>query len=614
MNRLLPVLLSSVLLLFSSDLLAEERIIEGKLLQFGRMLGTGNDFIQVLSNDLSPELSRLHNQTIRVLCQMRGENCDPIRYETYPFSESKGLADWTLKRIPNYVNRGYFAFNPTVTPDGQSIFWTVYSSKGKSGTQRIWFAEKDDKGFWRDGKEMPAPLNNDLNSAVIAVLPSNNELFVFGSFGDDEATHKIQVEFQEKKEDLRRNTRDEMEFRLKEEQLAYEYLRKLTLLQNKSTVPLYKSYKEKGSWSYPKAINFPDFSNIYLKNNTSVFGGSTLSSSGRILIYSVQQPDSYGKLDLYVSIQKADGSFAIGKNLGEVVNTSSEETAPFLAGDDRTLYFCSDGHKGLSVYVTKRIGEGWDNWTKPIEVSANLKGVNFFSIPVNSDWAYVSKEGQLYMAYLPRDFRPNPVVVIKGKVLDEEGNPLGAEVHYESLTRLEKRGSAKSDSKTGSFSLVLPYGEKYGFYAEKPGHLSVSKNIDLTESKQEDAKLDVEFRLPALAVGRQILLNNLFFETNKFEISKDSEPELDRLANFLKSNPKLKISVEGHTDNVGKKEHNLELSESRAKAVANYLISRHGIDSLRVRTQGFGDSQPISSNDNASERQKNRRVVLQIVD
>ncbi|TGL63394.1 OmpA family protein [Leptospira sarikeiensis] len=608
------ILFLLLIVCFSSKISSEERIVEGKLLQFGRMLSSGNDYIQILSNDLSPELSRLHNQTIRVLCQMRGENCDPIRYETYPFSETKGLPDWTLKKIPNYVNRGYFAFNPTVTPDGQSIFWTVYSSKGKSGNQRIWFSEKDEKGFWRDGKEMPSPLNNDLNSAVIAVLPSNNELFVFGSFGDDEMSRKLQVEFQEKREELRRNTRDEMEFRLKEDQLAYEYLRKLNHLQNKVTVPLYKSYKDKGSWSYPKPINFPDFTNLYLKNNTSVFGGSTLSSSGRILIYSVQQPDSHGKLDLYVSIQKEDGSFSIGKNLGEIVNTSHEETAPFLAGDDRTLYFCSDGHKGLSVYVTKRIGDGWDNWTKPVEVSANLKGVNFFSIPVNSDWAYVSKDGQLYMAYLPHNFRPNPVVVINGKVLDEEGNPLSAEIHYESLTRLEKRGSAKSDSKTGSFSLVLPYGEKYGFYAEKEGHLSVSKNIDLTESKQEDAKMEVEFRLPALAVGRQILLNNLFFETKKFEISKDSEPELDRLANFLKSNPKTKILVEGHTDNVGKKELNQELSESRAKAVADYLISKHKIDQTRIQTQGFGDSQPISSNDTATDRQKNRRVVLQIVE
>ncbi len=596
----------------STRLFGEQRVLEGKLLQFGRMLSAGDEYVQILSNDLSPELSRLHNQTVRLLCEMKGQNCEPLRYEVSPFFETRGLPIWTLKKIPNYVNRGLFAFNPTVTPDGQSLYWTVYAKKGKSGTQKIWSAQKDEKGFWQDGKEMSAPLNNDLHSAVISVLPSNNELFVFGSFGDEEVFKDIQDQYTEKQRELARTTKDDREFLSKIEDLRYEYSKKLNAAQNR--VPLYKSYKEKESWSYPKAIHFPDFTNLYRKNDTSVFGGSTLSSSGRILIYSVQQPDSKGKLDLYVSIQKEDGTFPLGKNLGETINTDQEETAPFLAGDDRTLYFCSDGHKGLSVYFTRRVGEGWDQWTKPVEVSSNLKGVNFFSIPVNGHWAYVSKEGQLYMAYLPKDFRPNPVVVLNGKVLDEDGKPLGAEIHYESLTRLEKRGSAKSDSKTGSFSLVLPYGEKYGFYAQKEGHLSVSKNVDLTANKDEDGRMDVEFRLPTLAVGRQILLNNLFFETKKFDISKESEPELDRLANFLKSNSKLKIIVEGHTDNVGKKKDNQELSENRAKAVTDYLKSKHGIGENRVKAIGYGDSQPIGANETPAERQKNRRVVLQIVD
>ncbi|TGK07507.1 hypothetical protein EHO59_05235 [Leptospira semungkisensis] len=606
----------SFLLLFvslsSSSLMGEERVVEGKLMQFGRMIHVGEEFVQILSNDLSPELSKLHNQTLRILCEMKGANCEPIRYDIFPFSESKGLTDWSLKKIPSYVNRSQFAFNPTVTPDGKSLFWTVNAKKGSYGVQRIWSAEKDEKGFWKDGREMSPPLNNDLHSAVISVLPSNNELVVFGSFGDQELIKAIDEEYSEKERELARTVRDDREFLSKVEDLKHEFLKKKSIIQNR--VPLYRSYKENGFWSNPSIINFPNFNNLYRKKGASIFGGSTLSSSGRILIYSVQQPDSMGKLDLYVSIQKDDGSFPVGTNLGDMINTEEEEKAPFLAGDDRTLYFCSDGHKGLSVYVTKRIGEGWDQWTKPVEVSANLKGVNFFSIPVNSHWAFVSKEGQLYMAYLPKAFRPNPVVFLSGKVLDEEGKPLDAEIHYESLTRLEKRGSAKSDSKTGSFSLVLPYGEKYGFYAQKEGHLPVSKNVDLTETKEEDLKMEVEFRLPVLAVGRQILLNNIFFDTKKIEISKDSEPELDRLAGVLRSNPKLKILIEGHTDNVGKKKDNQELSESRARVVAEYLMSKHNIAEDRVKVIGYGDSQPISSNDTPEERQKNRRVVLQITD
>ncbi|WP_243393242.1 OmpA family protein [Leptospira perolatii] len=548
---------------------AEERILEGKVLQFGRMIHVGDEFVQVLSNDLSSELSRLQNQTVRMLCEMKGPNCEPVRYDIYPFADSKGIDPWTLKKIPDYVNRGLFAFNPTVSPDGRSLFWTVFVRKGRSGTQKIWIAEKDRNGFWKDGREMDPPLNNDLPSALISALPGGNELFLFGSFG----------------------------------------------INDSKQVPLYKSYKENNSWSNPKMIDFPRFYNLYRKKESpsqEVFGGCTLSSSGTILIYSAQHEDSRGKLDLYVSVQNESGTYLLGENLGDTINTEKEEMAPFLASDSRTLYYSSDGKNGLSIYVTKRIGEGWKNWTPPVEVSKNLRDVNFFSIPANGEWAYASKEGHLFMTYLPKEFRPNPVVVINGKVLDEEGSPLSAEIHYESLTRLEKRGSSKSDPKTGEFSLILPYGEKYGFYAEKEGYLPVSLNVDLSGTEKTQEKIQVEFRLPTVSIGRQIQLNNLFFESNKYELSKDSEPELDRIGALLKSKPNLKILVEGHTDNIGKKSDNQTLSENRAKAVLEYLKAKHKIEETRIMTKGFGDSVPITENDSPEGRQKNRRVVLKI--
>ena len=130
-------------------------------------------------------------------------------------------------------------------------------------------------------------------------------------------------------------------------------------LQNK--VPLYKSSKQGHGWSTPERIHFPDFYNLYRSEdnvNLQIFGGSTLSSSGKTLIYSAKHKDSVGRLDLYVS-NATDGVFPIGENLGKVTNTEYEEMAPFLASDDRTLYFSSNGHNGLSIYYTQRI-EGVD--------------------------------------------------------------------------------------------------------------------------------------------------------------------------------------------------------------------------------------------------------------
>ncbi|EMJ93576.1 OmpA family protein [Leptospira kirschneri str. JB] len=590
------------------------KLLTGKILQFGKLLNSENAYVPIESNEITSELSLLNDKTVRILCSMKGSTCNPIRYEIYPFLDSKEIKPWTIKKIPDYVNHNIFAFNPTVSPDGKYLFWTAYVKRGKSGTQKIWYSKLDEKGLWEDGKEMSAPLNNEMPSAVISALPGGNELFVFGTFGEKELLDELSKNFETKADLAARSFKNSNEYRKKIEELRAEYDEKTK--QISSRVPLYKSFREKDSWSKPSILKFPDFYNLYRKRNDSsqeIFGGSTLSSSGRILIYSSQHKDSKGRLDLYVSKMLNDGSFPLGTNLGEVINTTHEEMAPFLASDDRTLYFSSDGHKGLSIYMTKRIGEGWDQWTKPVEVSENLKGVNFFSIPANSDWAYISKDGRLFMAYLPKEMRPEKVVVVNGKVLDTDGNPLSADIHYESLKSHEKIGSAKSDPSNGNFSIILPFGENYGFYAQKKGYLPVSQNLNLSSKKKFFEKVEVILQLPPIRDRGSIQINNLFFESKSFQIAPESAPELDRLAEIVKENPDIEIQIEGHTDNVGKKKDNLILSEKRAAAVAEYLFQKHSISKARIQTKGFGDSVPLSKNDSEEARKKNRRVNFTIL-
>ncbi|UOG34670.1 OmpA family protein [Leptospira noguchii] len=590
------------------------KLLTGKILQFGKLLNTENAYVPIESNEITSELSQLNDKTVRILCSMKGSTCNPIRYEIYPFLNSKEIKPWTIKKIPDYVNHNIFAFNPTVSPDGKYLFWTAYIKRGKSGTQKIWYSKLDEKGFWEDGKEMSAPLNNEMPSAVISALPGGNELFVFGTFGEKELLDELSKDFETKGNLAARSYKNSNEYRKKIEELRTEYDEKTK--QISSRVPLYKSFKEKDSWSKPSILKFPDFYNLYRKKNDSsqeIFGGSTLSSSGRILIYSSQHKDSKGRLDLYVSKMLNDGTFPLGTNLGEVINTTHEEMAPFLASDDRTLYFSSDGHKGLSIYMTKRTGEGWDQWTKPVEVSENLKGVNFFSIPANSDWAYISKDGRLFMAYLPKEMRPEKVVIINGKVLDTEGNPLSADIHYESLKSHEKIGSTKSDPSNGNFSIILPFGDNYGFYAQKKGYLPVSQNLNLSSKKKFSEKVEVILQLPSIRDSGSIQINNLFFESKSFQIAPESIPELNRLAEIVKENPDIEIQIEGHTDNVGKKKDNLILSEKRAAAVAEFLFQKHSIFRERIQTKGFGDSVPLSKNDSEEGRKKNRRVNFTIL-
>jgi outer membrane protein OmpA-like peptidoglycan-associated protein len=591
------------------------QILFGELINTGHLLKMEKQILRLSPSPLQEELALITGKNIRILCDVNGEACTPIRYELTPLEASK-TPDWTLKKIPRYVTGGHFSFNPQVTPDGKLLFWTALIKEGSRTTQKIWVSKKDQYGFWMPGEQLAAPLNNRLPSAVISALPGGNELFVFGNFGEEEMLDVLKKEMLFRSQEASREAPNPKEFHLRLTKLENEYRERTEKIQNRA--PLYKSYRKEVGFSSPVAINFPSFYNWYRKSDNpyqQVFGGSALSTSGRTIIYSAQQKKNFGKLDLYVTLQGENGLYEEGINLGASINTLEEEMAPFLAPDDKTLYYSSSGRKeGISIFVSRRLNDQWNAWSEPVELSPNLRGVNFFSIPASGNWAYVSREGELFMASIPKSFAPEPVVMIKGKVVDEEGNPLSASVLYESLTKKKSLGSTISDPNTGEFSLVLPYEENYGFYGEKEGYLPASQNLNLVGKEKAEEEKVVVLVLPKLKKGNEMVLNNLFFAFRSIEIAKESESELDRLASLLRKNPRLKVVIEGHTDNVGGDSANKKLSVERAVSVANYLKTRHKLEESRITTKGLGQTSPVSDNKTEDGRALNRRVVFKILE
>jgi outer membrane protein OmpA-like peptidoglycan-associated protein len=613
----MSVFYAILILLFSvTSLLSKEVVLVGNLIGSGQYIETEEgDTYPLEHSEFARELLEVSGKKVRMLCELQEGTCNPIRYEIAPFVTETNLAKWTMKQIPRYVYRGLTAFNPTVTPDGNVLFWSVQTEAIGQGTQKIWYSELDQHGFWKRGVQMNAPLNNRSPSAVIAAMPGGNELFVFGSFGDHDGFTELKRKMDAQKMELLRTSKSPKEFEEKYKILKDQYKKDMERVQNR--VPLYKSNKLTTGWSNPQPISFPEFYNLYKSEenpNLQVFGGSSLSSSGRVMVYSAKHKDSFGRLDLYVSMMDENGNFPLGTNLGSTLNTEQEETAPFLASDDRTLYFASTGHAGLSIYMTQRIGDSWTNWSKPLEASKNLKGVNFFSIPASGNWAYLSKQGALYMAYLPQEQKPNPVILVKGKVTNNKGKPLSAEINYESLTTKEKKGRVISDPNTGSFSLVLPYGENYGFYAQAENHIPAHNNADLRNLENNVYKeIEVNLVLSELEVGESFVLKNVFFDFNSAVLKKESESELDRIGNILIKNPNLTVMLEGHTDNIGRNEDNLRLSLDRANSVADYLIGKFNIPKTRLKTAGYGEEFPLAANDSPENRALNRRVVFKIL-
>jgi outer membrane protein OmpA-like peptidoglycan-associated protein len=236
------------------------------------------------------------------------------------------------------------------------------------------------------------------------------------------------------------------------------------------------------------------------------------------------------------------------------------------------------------------------------------------------DYAYfVSSQNSIgnediFRVRLPQSLRPETVVLISGKVIDKRTNkPIGANIYYENLTTGENIGIAKSNPQTGEYKIALPANEKYGFRAEADNYVPINENLDLTRIKENIQELKRDLFLVPLEKGQTITMNNLFFDFAKHDLLNESFPELDRLAKLLIDNPNMKIRLDGHTDNVGSSQANIELSLKRVEAVADYL-TRKGVQKARITSRGQGSSKPIASNNTEEGRAMNRRVECTITD
>jgi len=202
---------------------------------------------------------------------------------------------------------------------------------------------------------------------------------------------------------------------------------------------------------------------------------------------------------------------------------------------------------------------------------------------------------------------------VKGKVYDSKTKEiLFAPVKYYNLNTNKELGIARSNPNTGEYKIVLPYGERYSFMAEKEGYYSQTKNIDLTELKAYE-EIEVDLYLDPIEKGQVIRLNNIFFDSGKYDLLPTSYAELNKLLELLEKNSKLKIEIAGHTDWIGKDKDNLILSQNRTNAVVNFLVEK-GIDKNRLSAKGYGETKFIATNTTKEGQQLNRRVEFEIKD
>jgi outer membrane protein OmpA-like peptidoglycan-associated protein/tetratricopeptide (TPR) repeat protein len=347
-----------------------------------------------------------------------------------------------------------------------------------------------------------------------------------------------------------------------------------------------------------------------------------LSPDKKDLYFASRRLGGMGGKDIYVCHQQTNGRWGSPENLGPTINTPGDDECPFIHSDNQTLYFVSNGWPGYGgddLFISRK---GFDNaWKKPTNLGYPINTIEdegTLFVAADGKTAYYasdrsdSKGGyDIYSFELRDDIRPYKTLWVTGQVTDKKtARGLIAYVELTDLATKQTITHVQTDEK-GNYFFTLPVGKDYSFNVNQKGYLFYSDNF-LMANHSPDSIYQKNIALLAIENNASIVLKNIFFDINKFEIKPTSGAELEKLIRLLKDNPTLKIEISGYTDNAGKPTDNLVLSNNRAKAVVNYLVSK-SVPLQRLTAKGYGEAKPIGDNKTEEGRTLNRRTEMKVV-
>ncbi len=402
---------------------------------------------------------------------------------------------------------------------------------------------------------------------------------------------------------------------------------------------LFFSEVRDGRWTPAENVGRP-------VNGKSWDAQPSISSDKNALYFCSNRSGGKGESDIWVSYRESNGKWGEPVNLGEKINTPGKEQSPFIHPDGQTLYFMSNGHPGMGgydLYFSRKQKDG--SWGEPQNMgypinTKNNEGALIISLDGKtayfaSDRKLGTKDGDatfgdplkntdtdLYQFELYEAARPQAVTYVQAKVYDTETKAtLSASVEFIEIESGEVFAKSFTDYE-GEFLICLPLGKDYALNVSKQKYLFHSEHFALSEDMSLDKPFLLEIGLQPIREmvsenepeksSKPVILKNVFFETAKADLRPESLIELEKLRKLLEENPQLRIQLNGHTDNVGAEEDNLNLSEARAKAVHDYLVEK-GIKPTRLQSKGFGETKPIDTNDTKEGRQNNRRTEFVVL-
>ena len=471
--------------------------------------------------------------------------------------------NYKVRPLSDTVNALPMQYFPTITPDGSELIFTVRYGKAHDDNEDIYISKKESNGQWGKPISISPEINTNFREGA-STISADGRLLIFTICG-------------------------------------YQ------------GCDLYQSKKIGDQWTKP--------TNLGTGVNSSGWEAQpALSADGNTLFFVSDRRGGLGGYDIWVSQRDEEGNWRKAFNAGKSINTAFDEIAPFIHSNGLNLYYASNGLPGFGgydIYVAEKQNQ---QWREPKNLGHPLNDFSdqySFVVNAKGDLAYYSKEegknqSKVYSAVIPQEWRVSRRSnIVRGTVVDATTKkPLKAKIELHDLKLDTLLSVFTSDSILGNYLFVLPAQSEYAVYANSQGYLFTSLNFSEVEEEFAIERV-VNLELQPVTKNSTIVLKNIFFDFDKYELNEKSFIELTKIAKFLKDNPTLIVEICGHTDNTGSEQYNQKLSEKRAQEIVNQLI-KIGIAPQSLRFRGYGSARPISDNKSELGKRLNRRITFNV--
>lgn len=482
---------------------------------------------------------------------------------------------------PSPLNTGQSNFSPVYYNDGV-VFASDRNSKGKTyaWTGRPFLEMFYAKGNTEKGFSSPVGLEGDVN----------------GIYHDGPAT------FTSKGDTIYFTRNNYVKRKVKES------------TQEEVNLKIYEAVKKDTSWK-----NLTDFA--YNSNDYST-GHPTLSHDGNTMYFVSDMPGGLGGTDIYKT-QKVNGQWSKPENMGPAVNTPYNEMFPAI-WKDTVLYFSSEGHYnfgGLDIFKSVNRNSAWasaSNAGYPLNSSYDDFGVaindsgtaGLFSS--NRNTANTTQDNIYNFVINDLRFTLEGIAIEKYSQLPIEG------VRVELLNTKTKMKEISITDSTGKFNFKLDPESDFTVVGVKDDYFTNTEAVSTVGKKQSESMyVKLKLEMERIVVNKPIVLENIYYDLDKYEIRPDAMAGLDKLVGIMNDNPGIKIELSSHTDSRADDRYNSTLSQKRAESAVNYIVA-HGISSSRITAKGYGEQQLVNDCSNGvqcseEQHQQNRRTEFKVV-